>query len=70
MSVRWTAGTVLTVLVLAGSIIASYAVAQYQISEARADIKELQHQRQADREVIVEMKADVKWIRKALGGGE
>lgn len=70
---KWTTGTIITVLCIGVSIVASWSVAQYQIGELRGDVKTLQQdvammrtQRAEDREAMVEVRNDVRWIRDAI----
>jgi len=65
---------VVSTVVVASGIIASYAVAQYQISELRdetqaikaemkSELMELQKRATLNRESIVGIEADVRWMR-------
>lgn len=68
-----TAGFFLTVALLCAGVIGSYAISQYQIAELRDSVKTLQddvkiirEQRAEDREAMVEVRNDVRWIREAI----
>jgi hypothetical protein len=63
---KWSSSTIITLIIVAASVVGSYAVAQYQISELRGDVQKLQEQRDIDRESLIEMRADVRWIRLTL----
>lgn len=59
-------GTILTCLGLLCGLVAAAAVAQYQISEQRTDLDTLQAQQKNDRELLIEVRNDVRWIRSAI----
>ena len=60
--------TVIMCVVVAVGAASSYGVAQYQISDHDTEIKGLQADRVKDRELLVEIKTHVEWIRRALDG--
>lgn len=59
-------GVTLTLIAMISGIVASWAVAQYQISELRSDHQQVQHDNDTARQDITEIKADIRWIRSAV----
>lgn len=62
------AATILSAVVLFAGIIASYAVAQYQIRELRDELDKVVVQQDGDHDKITEIANDVRWIRTRLEG--
>lgn len=66
---RWIsnhAGTMLTASVLICGVAGSMAVGQYQNREQQREINQLKARNAQDRESIVEIRTDVRWIRETL----
>lgn len=59
-------GATITLVVILSGIVASWAVAQYQISELRNDHQHVKHDNDTARQDITEIKADIRWIRSAV----
>ena len=59
-------GVTITFIGLVSGVIASWAVAQYQISELRSDHQHVRHDNDTARQDITEIKADIRWIRSAI----
>jgi len=56
----------ISVLVIMAGIFASYGIAQYQISELRSDVKDMQKEQADDHDTLIELASDVKWIRRQM----
>ena len=61
MTNKWL--NIIAAAVVMAGVVASYAVAQYQISELRGDVKELQKNWQEDHDTLIRIAVDVKWVR-------
>lgn len=59
-------GVTITFIGLVSGVVASWAVAQYQISELRNDNQHVRHDNDTARQDITEIKADIRWIRSAV----
>lgn len=66
---RWISnhvGTMVSVIVLICGVAGSMAVGQYQNREQQRELNELKARHATDREAIVEIRTDVRWIRETL----
>lgn len=59
---KLTPGDAIYIMVLIVGLTSTIAVGQYQINDLRSDIKETQN----DHDVLIEIRSDVEWIKKAL----
>lgn len=59
-------GVTVTIVGILSGVVASWAVAQYQISELRNDHQHVRHDSDIARQDITEIKADIRWIRSAV----
>ena len=61
-----TAGFVLTILFVLASISASYGVAQPQLTRHEAKLAEVENKVNGNENFLIEIAADVKWIRARM----
>ena len=59
-------GEAVTIVGLASALVASFAVAQYQIGELREAHGDLSRVQAGDHDAITEIRQDVRWIRDTL----
>jgi len=59
-------GVMITVGIFGVSIVASAAVAQYQIHAQGVRLDEIEVQQKTDHDTLTRIRVDVSWIRKAL----
>ena len=61
-----TAGFVLTILFILASISASYGVSQHQLNRHEAKLAEVEGKVNSNENKLIEIAADVKWIRARM----
>lgn len=59
-------GEAMTILTISSALVASFAVAQYQIAELRESHGHLSRVQSGDHDTITEIRQDVRWIRDTL----
>lgn len=56
----------MTIVTISSALVASFAVAQYQIAELRESHGHLSRVQSGDHDTITEIRQDVRWIRDTL----
>tara|TARA_R110002020_G_scaffold230979_3_gene442119 strand:+ start:575 stop:796 length:222 start_codon:yes stop_codon:yes gene_type:complete len=62
-----TVGFIVTILFVLASISASYGVSQHQLDKHEKDIQTIKEDVDGNENILIEIRNDVKWLRKKLG---
>ena len=59
-------GVILSLIVIIGSVGATFGITQHQISQHEDRLKDMDNEYQRDHDLILQIKRDVHWIRVSL----
>lgn len=60
------AGLILSIIIMIGTVGATFGITQHQITQHEDRLKEMDEEYQRDHDLLLQIKRDVHWIRAAI----
>jgi methionine synthase I (cobalamin-dependent) len=60
------AGVILSIIVIIGSVGATFGITQHQINQHEETLEQMENQYRKDHDILLEIKRDVHWIRAVV----